>query len=204
MQLDNRQNYQLCKTLESLNQIKYFTKIKKLGLIKKNIKNFKVLCKPQELDIYGNPLINDYYPNIWIDSYIEKDNRYYNIDISVVLELRQKTKIKPFENNIENNYDLWLNRYEFNNYEYNYNTETFEWIPNRFFKNNEYFIIFKYSTLQSAIYNAHQLNKKLNCLKKWLYTIMIKRRKSKLLYQYKCLPIYVSNQIQNLHDHNEW
>lgn len=202
MSLSNKQRYHFCKTLESLNQIKYFSNIKKLGLIKKNINNFKKMCKPQELDIDGNPLDKEFYPNLWIDSYIEKDDRYYNVEINLILELRPKNKIKKLYNN--NDYNLWVNRYEFYNYDYNYNLDTFEWIPNIIFKNNEYFIIFKYSNLQSAIYNANILNKKLNLLKKWLYDIIIKRRKSKLLYQFKCLPIYVSNEIQNMYDNDEW
>ena len=73
----------------------------------------------------------------------------------------------------------------------------------------KYQIIFIGSDLKNAIFTAQQIERKVNIVKKWIhkyitiYKLAIRNKKN-MLYQYKCLPIYVANEIQNLYDENNW
>jgi len=209
--------YKLSKTLENLFYIKYFYNINKLGEIHKNINDFYKSNMHNDLDIYGKKLSTEYYPQIWIDAYLDREDGYYNTQIATIFELRQKTKFQKL-NYYKNTYcedwfNEWENRFNFykeNNIDYyNINTRYYKKIIFRDtidLNKKEYFIIynFKGCNLKEIIYVSNIINQKINIIKKWINYIIVKKRKEKLLYQFKCLPIYIKNEIENLYETNNW
>ncbi len=183
----------------------------KLGLINKNINNFYKIKLPSDLDHNGSKLINGYYPNIWIDAYLDNDDDYYNSDFKIIINLNNNIKIKKINylNNTFDRYEQWLNRFNMYNYEIDY----INYSNNKHIVYNkelqQYYIIFTCFNLKQSIYTAIKLKNKINVLKKWIYkyiTIykMSIRNKNNMLYQFKCLPICVENEIQNMYENNLW
>lgn len=212
--MNSYRNYNLSKCLVNKNNIKYFYKINKLGKIIKNIDNFYHSNQHNDLDIDGTRL-NEFYPNLWIDAYLDREDGYYNNKFAVIFELREKTKIKKITYKYgycSDWYQQWISRFNL----YDENDIDYEDIYSEYFKKiifrnnsnnkNEYFIVFNYKGLglKSVIRFAHKVNNKINIIKRWINYIIVKRRKEKLLYQFKCLPIYIKNEIEDLYEMNEW
>lgn len=209
--------YKLSKCLENLFYIRYFYKINKLGDIHKNINDFYKSNMHNDLDINGKKLSNTIYPNLWIDAYLDREDGYYNTQISIIFELREKTKIYNLNYSkytyCEDWYNEWLNRFNlYNENDIDYYNININYSKKIIFRDSkdlnkkEYFIIFNFKgcNLKEIIHLSHKLNHKINIIKKWIYYIMIKKRKEKLLYQFKCLPIYIKNEIETLYEKNNW
>lgn len=182
-----------------------------IALINKNINQFYKDGIPKDLDPNGNELTT-FYPIVWIDAYLDKEDGYNNTEIKVLLNLNlDSIKVQKIEysNNTHNRYEQWLNRFDMYNYEIDYITYSNhkKIIYDKNLK--KYQIIFIGSDLKNAIFTAQKIEKKVNIVKKWIHkyiTIhkLAIRNKKNMLYQYKCLPIYVANEIQNLYDENNW
>lgn len=187
--LTEYQLYQIIFAIKYKHIIKYFYNINKLGLISKNIKNFYKINTHKDLDIYGNNLISKYYPKIWIDAYAEPNFLNFS-EFYIAVYQKKFTKLITLNKRLINNklnrpyinyYDSWLNR----------------------FVNKEHISI-RCINLRHAIYLALIINRNLSKLNNWLFKLFVKKRKEKMLYQLKCLPIFISNQINNLYENNEW
>lgn len=182
-----------------------------IALINKNINQFYKDGIPKDLDPNGNELTT-IYPIVWIDAYLDKEDGYNNTEIKVLLNLNlDSIKVQKIEysNNTYDRYEQWLNRFDIYNYEIDYITYSNhkKIIYDKNLK--KYQIIFIGSDLKNAIFTAQQIERKVNIVKKWIhkyitiYKLAIRNKKN-MLYQYKCLPIYVANEIQNLYDENNW
>lgn len=183
----------------------------KLGLINKNINNFYKSRLPSDLDYNGYKLTTEYYPDVWIDAYLDYDENYNNSHFKVIINLNNNIKISRINyfNNIFDRYEQWLNRFNMYNFDIDYINHNNN--KNFIYKKDlqQYYIIFTCFNLKQSIYTAHKMKKIINVLKKWIYkyiTIykMSIRNKNNMLYQFKCLPICVENEIQNMYENNLW
>ena len=191
-------------------------KEKKLGLINKNINKFLKSKIPKDLDHNGSELTEDFYPNVWIDAYIDRDdnrhfNRTFNTSYKVIININKnniREKIAYLDDSFDR-YEQWLNRFDMYDFYVDYinYSNNINFIYNK--DSKKYYIVFTCVSLINSIYIANKIEKRINILKKWIYKYVTiyklsVRHKKNMLYQFKCLPMCVANEIQNMYDNNLW